>query len=66
MKPDWACNHLGSAGPNLRVRVQCRQIQVPTPDSKSWHKERPLFNSAGVYSGGRLQRVGLDSRSLPE
>jgi hypothetical protein len=29
---------------------------------KDWCKECPLFNSPGAYSGGRLQRVGADSR----
>ena len=29
----------------------------------SRRKEYPLFNSAGAYSGGRLRRVGADSRS---
>jgi len=33
------------------------------PDSDSRRKECPLFNSAGAYSGGRLRRVGADSRS---
>ena len=32
-------------------------------DSESRRKEYPLFNSAGAYSGGRLRRVGADSRS---
>ena len=32
-------------------------------DSESRLKECPLFNSAGAYSGGRLWRVGADSRS---
>jgi hypothetical protein len=27
-------------------------------DSESRRKERPLFNSAGVYSAGRRRRVG--------
>jgi hypothetical protein len=31
-------------------------------DSESQHKECPLFNSAGVYSGGRLRRVSADSQ----
>ena len=33
-------------------------------DSESLRKECPLFNSTGAYSGGRLRRVGADSRSL--
>jgi hypothetical protein len=48
------------------VRVQCRQIQVPTPIPRvgaSRRKESPMFNSAGAYSGGRRRRVGADSRS---
>ena len=28
-----------------------------------WHKECPLFNGAGTYSGGSLRRVGADSLS---
>jgi len=32
-------------------------------DSKSRRKESPLLNSAGAYSGGRLQWVDADSRS---
>ena len=32
-------------------------------DSETRRKECPLFNSAGAYSGGRLRRVGADSRS---
>jgi hypothetical protein len=42
------------------------EIQVPTPIPRvgaSRRKECPLFNSAGAYSGGRLRRVGADSRS---
>jgi hypothetical protein len=37
-------------------------------DSESRRKECPLFNSAGAYSGGRLQRVSeeLESDGLPE
>ena len=51
---------------SVRVRVQSRQIQVPTQIptvGASWRKECPLFNSAGAYSGGRLRRVGADSLS---
>jgi hypothetical protein len=50
----------------IRVRVECRQIQVPTPIPRvgaSRRKECPLFNSAGAYSGGRRRRVGEDSLS---
>jgi len=50
----------------IRVHVQCRQIQIPIlipRFSASRHKECPLFNSAGAYSGGRLQWVDADSRS---
>jgi len=32
-------------------------------DSKKRRKECPLFNSASSYSGGRLRRLGADSRS---
>jgi len=32
-------------------------------DSESRHKECPLFNSAGAYSGGRLWQVGLESQN---
>ena len=31
--------------------------------AQSWRKECPLFNSAGAYSGGRLQRVDAVNRS---
>ena len=36
---------------------------VSGSNSKSRRKECPLFNNAGAYSGGRLRRVGPDSRS---
>jgi len=41
-----------------------RTVQADSDfDSESWRKECPLFNSAGAYSGDRLQRVDADSRS---
>jgi hypothetical protein len=43
-----------------------RIVQADTgsdSDSESRHKECPLFNSAGAYSGGRCRRVGADSLS---
>jgi hypothetical protein len=44
--------------------VKCRQIQFPAPRvGANRRKECPLFKSAGAYSGGRLQRVGADTRS---
>ena len=48
------------------MRMGTRVVQADSgtdSDSKSRRKECPLFNSAGAYSGGRLRRVGPDSRS---
>jgi len=46
--------------------VEGRQIKVQNSIPRfgvSRRKECPLFNGAGVYSGGRLRWVGPDSRS---
>ena len=44
--------------------MQADQVTTPIPRvGASRRKECPLFNSAGVYSGGRRRRVGADSLS---
>ena len=61
-KDDFTCGVTSQeSGPMVRV---VQSDPGSDSDSESRRKECPLFNNAGSYCGGRLQRVGLLERFL--